>query len=160
IVDQPSSVLEFTMVGYQTVRINGSSGQTHSVTLLPTTTDLDEVVVVGYGTQRKGDLTGSIAQFNLSDTHNQLPNVSIVQSLQGALPGLKVRRATRPGQDASMSVRGINSLSSDAESNAPLIVVDGMIFRGSLVDISPNDIATVTVLKDASSAAIYGAQSS
>lgn len=155
-----SEVLVFSMVGYKTQEVPAKATEPVWVELKSLANDLDEIVVVGYGTQKKGDLTGAIAQFQMSDKFSQLPNTSIAQTLQGALPGLNVGQINKPGQNASISIRGLNSLSTAEASSSPLIVVDGMIFRGSLVDINPNDIGSITVLKDASSAAIYGSQSS
>src|SRR3546814_250948 len=125
------------------------------VTMLPDIKGLDEVLVVGYGTQKKSDITGSVERVNMEKTAN-LPNYNVLQSLQGRVPGLNVTSPFRPGQAPELSVRGTNSISAG---DAPLIVVDGIIYNGSLSDFNANDIATVDILKDASSAEIGRAPS-
>ncbi|WP_158655282.1 SusC/RagA family TonB-linked outer membrane protein [Flavivirga eckloniae] len=130
-------------------------------------TTLEEVVVVGYGaTVKKKDLTGSIASANL-DNAVQTTNVSILQALQGAIAGVNINAVTDAGQNPTISVRGRNTLhnnkdnrreTDESSTNQPLIILDGIIYRGNLVDINPSDIKAIDVLKDASSAAIYGSQ--
>jgi TonB-linked SusC/RagA family outer membrane protein len=115
---------------------------------------LNEVVVVGYGVQKKKDLTGAVATANL-DAFKEAPNVSILQSLKGSLPGLTISQTNRAGQEASINIRGTSTLNGNT---APLIIVDGLIFNGRLSDLNPSDIARVDVLKDPSSKAIYGSQ--
>lgn len=148
--------LVFSSVGFagQEVRIANQSNL--NIVLAADQAAIDEVVVVGYGTAKKKDLTGSVARANI-EAFKESPNVSILQSLQGALPGLNVGAVTKAGQDPDIMVRGRTSISG---SNSPLIVLDGIIYRGNLVDLNPNDVASVNVLKDASAAAIYGSQAS
>jgi len=116
---------------------------------------LDEVVVVGYGAQKKSDLTGSIATVSSKDLENvNSPNV--VDKLQGKVAGLTINTGNAsPGATASINVRGQNSISA---SNDPLVILDGIPFSGSMSDISPNTIENISVLKDASSTAIYGSR--
>ena len=115
---------------------------------------LDEVVVVGYGTMRKKDLTGSVVQINPSKIADSNP--ASVQDVLRGTPGLQIGYdASAKGSDASISLRGKNSLGTDAK---PMIVLDGMAFYGELSEINPDDIGQIDVLKDASSAAIYGAK--
>jgi TonB-linked SusC/RagA family outer membrane protein len=124
------------------------------VTLKTDMSSLEEVVVVGYGTQKKSDVTGSVVRANI-EAFRESPNVNIAQSLQGSVPGLNVGQVNRAGQNPSISVRGRTTLSGNQQ---VLIVVDGIIFTGSLSDLNPNDIESIDVLKDASSMAIFGAQ--
>ncbi|MBJ2176064.1 TonB-dependent receptor [Aureibaculum sp. A20] len=149
-----NATLLFSFIGYATqeVQVNGQTNL--NVVLQVESSLLDEVVVVGYGTVKKSDLTGSVTRANI-ENFTQQPNTSIVQSLQGAVTGLNVGAVTGAGGQPSISIRGRNSLSG---STNPLIVLDGIIYRGSLIDINPSDVASVDVLRDASSKAIYGSQ--
>ncbi|MCL7764482.1 TonB-dependent receptor [Polaribacter sp. Z014] len=149
-----NSQLEFSLLGFITKLINVNGNSKINTSLEFEVSELDEVVVVGYGTQKKSDLTGSVTRAKVENFENQ-PNTSIVQSLQGAVTGLNVGTVTGAGGEPSISIRGRNSLSG---STSPLIVLDGVIYRGSLIDISPSDVASVDVLRDASSKAIYGSQ--
>ncbi|MDR1455768.1 MAG: SusC/RagA family TonB-linked outer membrane protein, partial [Tannerella sp.] len=109
-----------------------------------------------YGTARRKDLTGSVVRADLSRLQES-PNVSLGQSLQGTVPGLNVGAVTQAGTDPGISIRGRTSISGGT---SPLIVLDGIIYRGSMVDLNPNDIESVDILKDASAAAIYGSEAS
>lgn len=154
----PNDILIFSYIGYKTVEI-AVGGQTQiNVSLDTDSALLDEVVVVGYGTQKKSDVTGAVARADLEAFREQ-GNTNIVQSLQGSVAGLNVGASTEAGGDLNVSIRGNNTLGGDA-STAPLVVVDGIIFRGSLQDINPDDVQSIDVLKDASSTAIYGSQAS
>ncbi|TDO22537.1 SusC/RagA family TonB-linked outer membrane protein [Pedobacter duraquae] len=124
------------------------------VVLQPDSKALGEVVVVGYGTQSKRNVTGSVTKVDLSKSAN-LPNTNVSQALRGTVAGVQVTDDGRPGQSGSILIRGPRSLSA---SNNPLIVLDGIIFSGSLADINPNDIQSMEILKDASAAAIYGSR--
>ncbi|WKN44197.1 SusC/RagA family TonB-linked outer membrane protein [Tunicatimonas pelagia] len=152
----PNSVqtLVFSSIGYEKIEeaINGRS--TINIDLSPDIQALQEIVVVGYGTQQKKDLTGAIVRADIESLAEQ-PNTNILQSLQGNVPGLNVGVETQAGETPSFSIRGQNSLSGSGE---PLIVVDGIIYRGNLRDINTNDVASIDVLKDASSTAVYGSQ--
>lgn len=117
---------------------------------------LDEVVVVGYGTAKKSDLAGSVVRADLG-TLQESPSISLGSALQGTVPGLNVGAVTEAGKGPDMSIRGRTSISGG---NSPLIVLDGIIFRGNMVDINMNDVESVDVLKDASAAAIYGSEAS
>src|SRR5699024_4932582 len=110
---------------------------------------LEEIVVVGYGTQVKRNVTGSISSVDLAGS---VDDASLTEAMSG-VPGLLFTETGRPGQVGQILVRGQNSLSGD---NSPLIVLDGIIFNGNLNDINPRDIMSMEVLKDASSTAIYG----
>ncbi|GAB4021351.1 TonB-dependent receptor [Spirosoma koreense] len=155
-VPDENAVLIFSFVGYAPQEITVGNRSSIAVTLRQDDKSLDEVVVVGYGTAKRRDITGAVARADIN-AFKEAPNVSILQSLQGSVPGLNVGATTQAGQDPAISIRGRNSISGGT---APLIVLDGIIYRGSIVDINPNDIASVDVLKDASAAAVYGSQAS
>ena len=149
-----NATLVISFVGYKTVEIPLKGQRTVKVTLQEDTEMLDEVVVVGYGTMRKKDLTGSVVQINPSKIADSNP--ASVQDVLRGTPGLQIGYdASAKGSDASISLRGKNSLGTDAK---PMIVLDGMAFYGELSEINPDDIGQIDVLKDASSAAIYGAK--
>ncbi|BAV08214.1 TonB-linked outer membrane protein, SusC/RagA family [Filimonas lacunae] len=151
-VKDSRAVLEFSFIGYgtQTILVNGRND--FSVTLLPATGEMDAVVVVGYGSQKKKDLTGSVAVVSAADLANR-PLVNAGEALQGKAAGVQVTSVSgKPGAGLSIRVRGSSSISAG---NDPLYVVDGI----PMTDISaynPNDIESISILKDAASAAIYG----
>ncbi len=150
------AVLEVSYVGYtpQSIKVSGSAMK---VTLQEDATALQEVVVVGYGTMRKKDLTGSVVQIDPDKIADQNP--ASVQDLLRGTPGLQIGfDASAKGSGASIQLRGQNSLYTDGSHNSPLIILDGMQFAGELSEINPDDIEQIDVLKDASSAAIYGAK--
>lgn len=122
------------------------------------TEQLDEIVVVGYGTQKKSDVTGSVVSIS-ADKIDDRPSVNIVQALQGSMAGLRISvdGSNAEGSVNSILIRGQNSITAN---NDPLIILDGIPFSGRLSEVNPNDIQSIEVLKDASSAAIYGARGS
>jgi len=146
-------ILVFTIVGYERLEVSAAKDNVINIMLKEQISDLEEVVVVGYGTAKKETLTGSITAVDGAEI-TQSPNINVSSSLAGRLPGLTaVNSSGEPGNDgATLRIRGINSFGS----SEPLIVVDGVPGR-SLDRIDPNTIQSVSVLKDAS-AAIYGAQ--
>lgn len=147
--------ISLSAVGYVAQTIPITTQTEVNVTLQPANDQLDQVVVVGYGTQRKEAVTGSVASIN-GDRLREVPSPNITQSLQGRLAGVDISQtSTRPGATMQIRIRGTRSLSAD---NNPLIVLDGIPFIGSLADINPNDIKSVDVLKDASATAIYGSR--
>ena len=148
------SILVVSFVGYTPQEIPVNNRTSLNITMKTDNRLLNEVVVVGYGTQKKKDLTGSIASANL-EAFRESPNVSILQSLKGSLPGLTISQTNRPGQEASINIRGTSTLNGNT---SPLIIVDGLIYSGRLSDINPSDVASVDVLKDPSSKAVYGSQ--
>ncbi|WP_417629329.1 SusC/RagA family TonB-linked outer membrane protein [Pontibacter silvestris] len=152
IVASPNDVLVFTMLGYQT-KEQVVTGNTLNVTLQTDTKALSEVVVVGYGTQKKANLTGAVEQVTSEVLENRpLPNLS--QGLQGAIPNLNlIPTDGKPIQSPTFNVRGTTSI---GQGGSALVLIDGVQGDPSL--LNPNDIATITVLKDAASAAIYGAR--
>ncbi len=151
---QPADVLVFSSVGYETIERNVGTNTTINVSMVFSQNKLNEVVVVGYGTQKRANVTGSIATANLEDFRNS-PNVNIGQLLQGTTPGLNVGAVSGAGDTPNISIRGRNTISGNG---SVLIVVDGIQYRNSLSSINPDDIATIDILKDASSTAVYGAQ--
>ena len=153
-----NAVVEISFIGYATVEVLASSGSPVQVVLETQTSELDEVVVVGYGTQKKSDVTGAVASINTEDLE-KMPQVDVSQALQGRMAGMSVSfsGSNAEGGASSMLIRGKNSISAD---NEPFIVVDGMPYFGNLSEITPSDIASISILKDASSTAIYGARAS
>lgn len=159
-IEVPSSetILVFSFVGYTAQEVQTGNRAVIDIVLAPDVTALEEVVVVGYGTVRKSDLTGTVSSVTTQKTED-IPNTNILQSLQGRVAGLNVVTPSRPGESPGITIRGLNSLSSNASSNAPLIVVDGIIYNGSINDFNVNDIEKIDILKDASAAAVYGSRS-
>ncbi|GGG74508.1 SusC/RagA family TonB-linked outer membrane protein [Parapedobacter pyrenivorans] len=145
--------LVFSMLGYNATERPIGTNPTVNVTLTASVSDLEEVVVVGYGTSQKRDLTGAVTRVNL-DQNRQQPNINPVQNLRGTVAGVNITDNGRPGSDGTIRIRGANSISA---SNNPLIVLDGIIYAGgSLSDINSTDIESIDILKDASASAIYG----
>ena len=152
-----NAVLVVSYIGCvtQEVPVNGRSAIT--VTLEEDAMQLSETVVIGYGTAKRKDYTGSVSSVKLENSPIALAqNTSALESLKGTVSGLDIGATNTAGGAPSMQIRGQKSISG---SNDPLLVVDGVIFMGSINDINPNDIASVDVLKDATSAAAYGSRS-
>lgn len=154
-IPEGNAVLIFSFVGYEKLEVSVGDQTNINVRLQLDQNALDEVVVVGYGTQKKSDLTGAVA--TVSDKEiNQLPVDRIEQGLQGRVPGVQVTQTSgAPGGTVRVRVRGSNSIQ---YGNDPLYVIDGFPVGGSSVFINPNDVESVTVLKDASATAIYGSR--
>ncbi|MDR3119618.1 MAG: TonB-dependent receptor [Mediterranea sp.] len=151
----PQGRLVISFIGYQSQTL-AVEGKTHfSVVLRDDTQLINEVVVIGYGTQRKSDVTGSIASVRGEELRAvQTGNIS--SALQGRVAGVDMQQtSSRPGASMQIRVRGTRSLTA---SNDPLVVLDGIPFAGSLSDINPSDIKSMDILKDASSTAIYGSR--
>ena len=146
--------LVFSSIGYETLEEVISGRSTIDLSLAPDIQSLSEVVVVGYGTQEKSDLTGSVARADI-ESFRESPNVSIAQSLQGTVPGLNIGQVSAAGDNPSIAIRGSSTINGNQD---VLIVVDGIIYTGGLNDLNPNDIEAIDVLKDPSSKAIFGAQ--
>lgn len=154
-VPDSKSVLVYSFISYKTKEIIVGSQKVINVRLEDASAALDEVVVVGYGTQRKSDLTGGISTIS-SDKLAKIPAVSLGQRLQGQIAGLNVTSINnKPGEDASFTVRGEKSLSGG---NNPLIILDGIPFNGNITEIDQSSVDNISVLRDASSAAIYGSR--
>lgn len=150
-----NATLVVSYIGYQTQEIPVGGKKNFTVKLADDTQALDEVVVVGYGVQRKSDLTGSVASVKGGDVIKSAPAADITSSLQGRLAGVSiVSTSGQPGSSATIRVRGMNSIKADS---GPLVVIDGFI-GGSLSSLNPSDIASIEVLKDASATAIYGSR--
>jgi TonB-linked SusC/RagA family outer membrane protein len=151
-----TGTLVITYIGYKTVEFPLRGKTQVSVKLEEDTKTLEEVVVVGYGSMRKKDLTGSVVQINPTKIADQNPGT--VQDLLRGTPGLQIGYSSSAKSEPSIQLRGQNSLYTEGSHNAPLIILDGMAFGGELSEINPDDIAQIDVLKDASSAAVYGAK--
>ncbi len=153
-VTSANGTLIFSSLGYIKQEINLIGKDIVNVILQEDISALDEVVVVGYGSQKKADLTGSIVSADLKQ-FQESPNTNVLQALQGSLPGITIGQTNSAGAEPSIQIRGQSTLNG---SQSPLVVVDGAIYRGRLSDLNPKDIKSVDVLKDPSSKAIYGAQ--
>ncbi len=152
-VASASSTLTFSFIGYESKEIVIGTQNTVDVILSESLTGLDEVVVIGYGTARKRDVTGSISSISGSKLQEvQTPNV--ISQLKGRTAGVDVvSNSSSPGASGQIRIRGERSLSG---TNDPLLIVDGIPFSGSINDLNPTDILSVDILKDASATAIYG----
>ncbi|MEO6916533.1 MAG: TonB-dependent receptor [Chitinophagaceae bacterium] len=152
-----SKVLVISSVGFETQEVSISNQTNVSVVLVPKASSLNDVVVVGYGTQRKTDVTGSIVSVS-EKALREVPVANLAQALTGRAAGVDVSRSsTRPGESGQIRIRGERSLTG---SNDPLLVVDGIPFSGGINDLNPDDIGNVEILKDASATAIYGSRGS
>jgi TonB-linked SusC/RagA family outer membrane protein len=150
----PDAVLVFSFSGYGTFEQRVGARTSFNVTLVPTISKLDEVVVVGYGTQSKKDLTGAVSTVS-SKEFERVPAANPLQAIQGRVSGLSITtNSGLPGAGSSVLIRGVQSING---TNSPIFVVDGLI-TSNIDNINPNDIASVSVLKDASATAIYGAR--
>lgn len=149
-----NGTLIFSYIGYLKQEVNVKQGSTVTITLQPDNKNLSEVVVVGYGTQKKSDVTGALSSLSAKDFKDQ-PVTRLDQALQGRVSGVQVvTNSGAPGGDVKIRVRGSNSILGD---NNPLYVIDGFI-GGDFNNLNPDDIANIEVLKDASSTAIYGSR--
>ncbi len=146
-----NAVLTFSFIGYITEEVPVGGRSVIDVSLIEDITALDEVVVIGYGTQRERDLTSAITTIRSEDI-TRTPTSQAMQSLQGKVAGVQIVSSGEPGRGPTVRVRGVGSLVGESD---PLYVVDGMFFDD--IDwLNPSDISTMSVLKDASAAAIYG----
>lgn len=151
-----NGTLVFSFTGFANKEVSVKGNTTINVTLSEQVSGLNDVVVVGYGTRTKKDLTGAVAQVKATQLENENPR-SVQDMLRGNAPGLDVGfDASNKGSGASLQIRGKGTLTA---SSSPLIVLDGVIYPGGMEDINPNDINTIDILKDASSAAVFGARS-
>lgn len=155
VIDAPSDgVLVFSFVGYETVRENINGRTTIDVVMEETIANLDELIVTGYSSQRRGDVTGAVASVNVESTQRQT-STSILQRLDGRVPGVTVESNGSPGSRSTVRIRGISSF----QNNDPLYIIDGTPVQDSYANwLNPNDIESIQVLKDASAASIYGAR--
>lgn len=147
--------LKFTMLGFKPVEIKVNNRATINVAMDLDVSALDEVVVVGYGTQKKRKVVGAVDQVN-NEAFKGRPNVNTTLALQGKAPSLTIQQTnSEPGAGLNLNIRGVSTLGN----NSPLIVIDGIV-GGDINALNPADIDSVTVLKDAGSAAIYGSRAS
>lgn len=148
------ATLIVSFIGFKSIeRTVGGKTELGNITLVSDTKELDQVVVIGYGTQRKVDLTGSVAIVNTEEM-KKVSNSNISTILEGKVAGVQITSDGQPGADPTVRIRGIGSFGS----TAPLYVVDGVPMGTTIRDFSPNDIESLQVLKDASAAAIYGSR--
>lgn len=153
---QPGTLFEFSYIGYDNQEIKLKDGAPLIIVLKENSTLLEELVVIGYGTVRKRDLTGAVSQIN-ADQIQKGPVTNILQSVQGRIPGFQVTPSSgQPGADNNVLIHGTQSING---TNAPIYVIDGTISE-NIGNLNPQDIETFTVLKDASAAAIYGSRAS
>ena len=149
-----NATLVFSSVGFTTEEIEVGGRSVIDLSMAEDVQQLQELVVVGYGTQEKSDLTGSVVRADI-DAFREAPNVNIAQSLQGSVPGLNIGQTDAAGSNPSISIRGATTINGNQN---VLIVVDGIIYTGGLNDLNPNNIESIDILKDPSSMAIFGAQ--
>jgi TonB-linked SusC/RagA family outer membrane protein len=155
ISDGENAVLVVSLVGYISQEITVGSQKVINIPLKVDNKVLEEVVVVGYGTQRQEAVTGSVVSVT-GDIMREVPSANLSQALQGRVVGVEISQtSTKPGAAMQILIRGQRSLRAD---NNPLIVLDGIPFAGSLTDINPNNIKSLDILKDASATAIYGSR--
>ncbi|RGN31814.1 SusC/RagA family TonB-linked outer membrane protein [Bacteroides oleiciplenus] len=148
------AVLQVSYIGYLTQEIPVQDKQNITVILQEDAQILDEVVVVGYGLAKKSDLTGSISQVKAESMQNYTPS-SVSDLLRNSIPGMSVGYSVSAKGSSDMMIRGDNTLTAGS---SPLIIVDGVIYNGDISDINPNDIEKLDIMKDASSAAVYGSR--
>lgn len=149
-----NEILEASYIGYETQEIPVGNQQLINITLLEGNSVLNEVIVTGYTTQRRKDLTGAISVVRLDDMTKQ-PSGLVVNQLQGQASGVTIIGSGQPGEEPLVHIRGVNTFGT----NTPLYVVDGVPTQ-SINDLNPNDIASMQVLKDAGAASIYGSRAS
>ncbi len=153
---EPNSTLIISYVGFETREVKIGNQTFITVRLNPSITTGDQIVVVGYGTQRKSDVTGAVSKVNMEKA-KAIPTTNIAEMIRGQAAGVQVTLlSARPGGTSNILIRGRNSIRGG---NDPLIVLDGFPIE-SINDVSPDDIASIEVLKDAASQAIYGARAS
>ncbi len=154
------ATIVFSFVGYQTKEVSVVGRTVIDLQMTPDAEQLEEVVVVGYGTEKKINLTGAVTDVNISKDLGERPTANITTMLQGVLPGLTVgtnNSGGEPGSTQSLNIRGAGTLTGNG--GTPYILVDGIPYgSGELNSLNPNDIENVTVLKDAASSAIYGSK--
>lgn len=154
---EPDAVLQFSYTGYESQEIAVSNRSTINVIMLEDIAQLEEIVVVGYGTVKKRDLTGAVGKVNVEETV-KTPVARIDQAIQGRVAGVQVTSISgQPGAGTTIRIRGGNSINAG---NEPLYVVDGFVGGIDINSINPNDIESIEILKDASSLSIYGARGS
>jgi TonB-dependent SusC/RagA subfamily outer membrane receptor len=150
-----NATLQVSFIGYVAQTISVAGKNTIKVVLQENSQVLEEVVVVGYGTAKKSDVTGAMARVGDKEL-KAMPVKDAFQAMQGKVAGVDITSNQRPGETGSIKIRGVRSLSAD---NDPLCVVDGMVIQsGGIDNINPSDIESIDILKDASATAIYGSR--
>ena len=150
----PNGTLVVSFVGYKTQEVQVKGQKQLQVVLSEDAEMLDEVVVIGYGTMKKSDLTGAVSSIGNKDIKDS-PVSNLGQAIQGKISGVQIVDAGKPGDNVSIKIRGFSSINAK---NDPLIIVDGAPYSGDINNINPNDVESMTVLKDAASNALYGAR--
>lgn len=169
-VPEEGATLTFSFIGYESQEITVNEQTVINISMVPSTKEISDVVVIGYGTVKKSDLTGSVASVKAEEI-NASPATTFDQALQGRAAGVQVVQTSGvPGGETNIRIRGTSSVNASSE---PLYVIDGMLVNsnggevsvegrgpriGPLASINPNDIESIEVLKDASAAAIYGSR--
>ena len=149
----PSTVLVFSYIGMNSLELKVEGKTSLNVKLEDNSVNMNEVVVVGYGTQKKSDITGSVTSVS-KERFSQIPVTNAMTAIEGAVAGVTITNTSSvPGSAPTVQVRGVNSINA---STNPLIIVDGIPFEGNISYINPNDIESMEILKDASAVAIYG----
>jgi TonB-linked SusC/RagA family outer membrane protein len=152
-----AETLQVSFVGMRTQEAAIEGRTSFTLVMEEENIGMDEVVVVGYGTQKKSDITGSVSSMPKGRLE-MVPNINIAQAIQGSVPGIMVQQSSAgAAPNEVIMIRGRNSILAD---NTPLIIVDGIPYGGQLRDINPNDVESIEILKDASAAAIYGSRGS
>lgn len=150
-----NGIIQVSFVGYKTQDIPAGGKSVFHITLEEDAEILDEVVVVGYGVQKKSDVTGALTQVT-EKTIKERPVQNALQAMQGKAAGVQITSNNRPGELGDVRIRGNRSINA---SNDPLYVIDGIpMTAGSMADVNPNDIESMEILKDASATAIYGSR--
>ena len=153
-VANSNAILVVSVVGFQSLEISATGTAPINFSISPLATQLNEVVVTGYQTQRKADLTGAVSVVNMKEL-GKTPVTNPIQSLQGRVPGMVVYTDGSPsGSNVGILIRGVTSING----TGPLYVIDGVPTKGGMHELNPNDIESMQVLKDASSASIYGSR--
>lgn len=156
-VPSNAETLQFSFVGMKAQEVALDGRTVFTVVMEEEMIGVDEVIVVGYGSQKKSDITGTVASVS-KERLEMVPNINIAQAIQGAIPGVMIQTTStgaRPSE--AIMIRGRNSILAD---NTPLIILDGIPYPGNLNDLNPNNVQSIEVLKDASAAAIYGSRGS
>ena len=154
-VKNSKSILRFTYIGFAAQIVVVGKNKEINITMTESKTELDEVVVIGYGTQKRSNVTGSVSKYK-NDKLDEIAVSRLDQALQGKIAGVQVQNiSSEAGADSQISIRGINSINAGA---SPLVVVDGQPIPDGLGSINMADVASVEVLKDAASASIYGSR--
>lgn len=161
-VPSQQSTLVISFIGYIKQEINVANRNNLTINLVPDAKSLEEVIVVGYGTQKKRDVTGSVVSVS-GDALREVPTTNVIDQLKGRAAGVDIQsNSTQLGASGQIRIRGERSLgrsANDANSqNSPLIILDGIPFTGGINEINPNDIEALDILKDASATAIYGSR--